>query len=170
MTARLEREKEERLVFCRFLVAPHLFKNLSNKKSDFRRRNRLKGLSDEMTGNTLCTQAWLLIGMTRSIPGVLESTGGRLILTTEQERVFDVSLSEVTDVNFPWYYLGGGVKFKIGTESYRLSFVQPNDGSEIPYYLLARPEFGDPDTFSPAGIREGRQAGKAWKSILTART
>jgi len=116
-----------------------------------------------MTDNALCTQAWLLIGITRSLPGVLESTDGRLLYTTEEKRVFDVPLSDVTDVNFPWYYFGGGVKFKIGTESYRLSFVQPDDGSgEAPY----KTEFGDPAAFFATGIFGGRRAGRAWKSVL----
>lgn len=118
---------------------------------------------DKMTDNALYTQAWLLIGITRSTPGVLESADGRLLYTTEEKRVFDVPLAEVTDVDFPWYYFGGGVKFKIGTESYRLSFVQLDDGSgEAPY----KTEFGNADAFFAAGIFGGRRAGRAWKSVL----
>ena len=108
--------------------------------------------------------------MIRSLPGILESGGGRFAFTTDEQRVFDVPLSEVTDVKFPWYYFGGGVKFKIGTAGYRLSFVQPNDADDIPFDLISRTEFGDPAARSTAGIREGRQAGEAWKLILTAGT
>ncbi len=107
--------------------------------------------------------------MTRSLPGILESSGGRFAFLTEDERVFDVPLFEVTDVKFPWYYFGGGVKFKIGTENYRLSFVQPNDGSEVPYHLLAKTDFGESE-FLPAGMLAGRRAGKAWKSVLSFQT
>jgi hypothetical protein len=123
--------------------------------------------------DALCTQAWLLIGLTRSIPGVLESADGRFTLTTEDGCVFDVPLSEVTDVNFPWYYFGGGVKFKIGIDNYRLSFVQPNDADDVPYHLLAKTdhflakaEIGDLSALLPAGISKGRRAGKSWKSAL----
>jgi hypothetical protein len=108
--------------------------------------------------------------MTRSLTGILESGGGRFAFITEDERVLDVPLSEVTDVKFPWYYFGGGIKFKIGTENYRLSFVQPNDGSEVPYHLLAKTTFGSPSEFRPAGIVEGRRAGNAWKSVLRSQT
>ncbi len=76
-------------------------------------------------------------------------TDGRLAFTTGERCLFDVPLPEVSDVVFPWYYFGGGVKFIIGATSYRLSFVEPND-------TLA--------------IGEGRRAGKAWKSVLVART
>lgn len=103
--------------------------------------------------NALCTQAWLLTGLTRSIPGILESANGRFALTTEEGRVFDVPLSEVTGVKFPWYYFGGGVKFHIGVNRYRLSFVKPTGYSG---------EIGD--------IGEGRRAGKVWKSALCLQT
>lgn len=99
--------------------------------------------------DVLYTRAWLLIGLTRSIPGILESADGRFASTTDEGRVFDVLLAEVTDVNFPWYYFGGGVKFRIGADRYRLSFVLPIGHSG---------ESGD--------ISEGRRAGKVWKSAL----
>ena len=95
------------------------------------------------------TSAWLLVGITGSVPGVLESANGRLAFTTGERRLFDVPLPAVSDVEFPWYYFGAGVKFRIGADSYRLSFVQPNNDA------------GFPD------VGEGRRAGKAWKSVLT---
>ena len=66
--------------------------------------------------------AWLLRGVTGSTEGVLELSGGRLSFTStgvyhdvplagadqrtgEDGRVFDVPVTEVTDVRFPWYYL-----------------------------------------------------------------
>jgi hypothetical protein len=120
-----------------------------------------------MTGNNLCTKAWLLVGMTRSIPGVLELDGGRLILTTEQEQVFDVSLTEVTEIRFPWYYFGGGLKLQIGAEGFRLSFVQPDDANDVPLHLLDGRKFNEGKAFSSAGeIFDGRRVGKAWKSAL----
>ncbi len=124
-----------------------------------------------MTSDALCTPAWLLVGITGSVPGVLELAAERLAFTTEEGRVFDAPLSELKVVNFPWYYFGGGAKFKIGAESYRLSFVRPNDAGDIPAHLLARTGFGGGGAFLKVlDIGEGRRAGKAWKSILAART
>jgi hypothetical protein len=124
-----------------------------------------------MSGEVLRTPAWLLVGLTRSKPGVLELADGRFAFTTEEGTVFEVSLSEVSEVKFPWYYFGGGVKLRIGADRYRLSFVRPNDASDIPDRLLAGTEFGAPAALLTAGrklldIGEGRQAGKNWKSIL----
>jgi hypothetical protein len=129
-------------------------------------------MGNQMISETLCTPAWLLIGMTRSVPGVLELADGQIAFTTEEGPVFDAPLSDLSEVKFPWYYFGGGVKFKIGSDSYRLSFVRPNDASDIPGRLLAGTEFGAPAALLTAGrkvldIGEGRRAGKTWRSVLT---
>lgn len=126
-----------------------------------------------MPDDAFRTPAWLLIGLTRSVPGVLEFADGRLAYSIEAGRVFDVPLSEVTGIKFPWYYFSGGVKFTVGSEAYRLSFVRPNDASDVPGRLLAGSEAGGPLALLTAGrkvadIGEGRRAGKAWKRILTA--
>jgi hypothetical protein len=124
-----------------------------------------------MNENVLRTPAWLLVGLTRSVPGVLECADDRLAYSNEDGRVFEVPLSEVTGVTFPWYYFSGGVKFTIGADHYRLSFVRPNDASDIPDRLLAETAADAPFALLTAGrkiadIGEGRRAGKAWKTIL----
>ena len=68
-----------------------------------------------MTADTFCTEAWLLVGITRSLPGILELNNGQLAFTSDEGCIFDVPLSTVRDVNFPWHYFGGGVKFSIGS-------------------------------------------------------
>ncbi len=60
-----------------------------------------------MFNNSLCTVAWLLIGLTDNVPGILELANGKLAFTTEEGSVFSVPLSEVRDINFPWHYFGG---------------------------------------------------------------
>lgn len=96
--------------------------------------------------------AWLLTGLTQSRRGVLEYAAGRLTWSNEEGCVFDVQLNELTNVRFPWYYFSGGVKFTIGKEHYRLSFVRPNsEGGDI------------------TDIGQGRRAGKMWKTILLRR-
>lgn len=127
-----------------------------------------------MEGAALRTPAWLLVGLTQSVPGLLELADGQFAFTTAEERLFDVPLSQVSEVNFPWYYFGGGVKFRIAAERYRLSFVRPNDAGDIPGRLAAGTEGGGAAALLTAGrkimdIGEGRAAGKAWKSALSRR-
>jgi hypothetical protein len=95
--------------------------------------------------NSLATPVWQLAGIF-NYPGLLE-LHGRLALTIGDERLFDVPLDHLSDVIFPWYYLGGAVRLTVADTRYRLSFVRPND---------------------PLHIAKGRAAGKAWKAILIA--
>lgn len=123
-----------------------------------------------MAKQVIRTPAWLLVGLTRSTPGVLEFADERLGFTTENGRLFHVPLTELTDLKFPWYYFGGGVKFTVGAERYRLSFVRPNDADDVPERLLSRRQDRKGGALLAAGlldIGEGRRAGRAWKSVLT---
>ena len=43
-----------------------------------------------MTGQAFCTQAWLLAGITRNLPGILELANGHLAFTSDEGCVFDV--------------------------------------------------------------------------------
>lgn len=94
------------------------------------------------------TLVWRLIGLTGSEAGHLELTGRRLIYTPidETKPGFNVSLTEVHDINFPWHYFGGGFKMRVGGQQYRFSFVEPHN-----HY---------------ADIGAGRETGKAWKALL----
>ncbi|BCM88910.1 hypothetical protein IAD21_00752 [Abditibacteriota bacterium] len=101
-----------------------------------------------MSKNTsYSSPAWLLIGIHGSKPGTLRLNNGRLSYSNDdQQCLFDVPVSEVKDLDFPWYYFGGGVNFKIGADKYRLSFVQPHQ------------EYG---------LAEGLEVAKVWKPLLT---
>jgi len=60
----------------------------------------------------MLTPVWRLLGLTGSEPGYLEMKGERLIYQPADDPWpgFDLPLSEVSDINFPWHYLGGGSK------------------------------------------------------------
>lgn len=105
--------------------------------------------------------AWRLVGLTGTDPGVLSLRTGRLRFETDDGVVFDVPLAAVTDVVFPWYYVGGGVKLTAGGERYRLSFVRPNGANTGELRVATR---------AVHDIGEGRAAGKAWRAALDAGT
>ena len=115
--------------------------------------------------------AWLLIGTFRTAAGWLDLTAGRLRFSTPDQIVFDVQIDQVTDVVWPWYYFGGGVKLRAAGEPYRLSFVLPN-GAEYPTARLAA-EAGDPASLAivwskASDIGAGRDVGKEWRQRLEA--
>jgi hypothetical protein len=96
------------------------------------------------------TEAWLLRGITGSIPGILSLANGRFTFVTgDGQAVFDAPVSDVADVKVPWYYFGGGMKLSVGTERYRLSFVRPTAAGG-----------------GVADIPQGRGACKMWRSLL----
>lgn len=122
--------------------------------------------------NALCTPAWLLMGIGNRA-GVLELARGRVAFTTPEGRVFEAALADVTNISFPWYYFGGGVKLQVGQHRYRISFVRPNGGNYAAGRLLAGTGIaaGAAGALLTTGaeiqdIGSGRKAGKAWKAVL----
>lgn len=115
------------------------------------------------------SDAWLLQGITVSVPGWLDLQDGRLRFSTPDEVVFESSLADLSGITFPWYYFGGGMKLRAGGTPYRISFVKPN-GAE---YAVGRglAAHGDPAALLLAAekvtdIRTGRGAGKRWRELL----
>jgi len=123
------------------------------------------------SGDDFASYVWRLIGTLRSEAGWLDLTAGRLRYTTETWEVFDVPLGEVTDVVWPWYYFGGGVKLSTAGVRYRLSFVLPN-GGEYPAARAAAAS-GDPAALTlvwqkASDIGAGHKVGKEWRRRLAA--
>lgn len=113
--------------------------------------------------------AWLLIGTFRTAAGWLDLTAGRLRFSTPEEVVFDVAVERISDVDWPWYYFGGGVKLTAAGVRYRLSFVLPN-GGECPE-ARATAAAGDPAALAlvvhkASDIGAGHKVGKEWKRRL----
>jgi hypothetical protein len=122
-----------------------------------------------MASQSFASPAWLLKGITVSIPGWLELKRDRLRFMTPEEVVFDAPLSEVTSVTFPWYYFGGGVKLLASGQPHRLSFVVPNGGEYVEGRALAA--FGNPESLfmaasKMADIHDGREIGRRWRELL----
>jgi hypothetical protein len=78
----------------------------------------------------------------------------------ERAVLFDVTLNELSNVAFPWYYLSGGVKLLVRGVTYKLLFSAPNN-SRLP------PDRDLIEVFGLLGEHiEGRKALSAWKAAL----
>jgi len=109
--------------------------------------------------------AWVLKGITRSIPGWLKFSGMRLELGCDGEILFNISINDIQKVEFPWYYFGGGMKIWVEGERYRLSFVRPNGASDA--YNRTFPEAGPALAIEKAiDISDGRRITRRWKNIM----
>jgi len=123
-----------------------------------------------MSDPSYASDAWLLEGVTRSLPGWLEWRNERLRFVTAERVVFDVSRSDITDIRYPWYYFGGGVKLRASGTPHRLSFVRPNGAEHAVGRALG--EMGNPASLAVAAvkvfdIRSGRAVGRTWRRILS---
>ena len=138
----------------------------------------------QISPQTLRTDAWLLRGI-HSLPGALQLAGRRLSFTAfnagtlrrrqlralehevgteglaaklsngESALVFDVPISTVQDVHFPWYYFNGGCKLTLDGVRYRIGFDQPSN-------TKGTGEGGD--LFG--SIARARRHGKMWKAVF----
>ncbi len=124
----------------------------------------------------LTTPTWILIGMSRTLPGILSYDDDRVRFATDEEVLIDAAPKEIEQVKWPVIYMGGGCKLTVDGESYRISFVKPNGAADITDELIgdasgvlgavgsvadlkeAMGSFGD--------VKKGRAAGKAWKELL----
>ena len=98
----------------------------------------------------LVTSAWLLTGLFGTEAGVLELADGRLAFLGTNGTRFDVAIVDVRQVEFPWYYFGGGVQFTADGRRYRFSFVVPTgEGGRV----------GD--------VPDGRRVGAMWRDAFT---
>ena len=79
----------------------------------------------------------------------------KLLDEGQQAVVFDAALSEIQDVNVPWYYFSGGIRFTLDGVRYRFSFARPANTADAP-------DVAD----SMQDISKARRSGKVWKEIL----
>ena len=141
----------------------------------------------DSVASSLCTAAWLLMGITGSSPGVLKLENGRLsfdahgrgaltkgqlrqlegmvsepglanrLSNGEVVRVFDASLAEVSRVTFPWFYFGGGMNLVVRAAHYRFSFIRPQNTLER----------GESESIEGiVAIPGARRNGKAWRAAF----
>jgi hypothetical protein len=123
-----------------------------------------------MNSESFASPAWRMVGLTRSIPGVLALADDTLTFTDEEGTRFRAPLAAVSGVTFPWYYFGGGMKLVVDGTRYRLAFVRPNDADDLQDRLASR--IGDAGaalnqvTVKVTDIRDGRQVGRRWRQLL----
>ena len=119
---------------------------------------------------SLRSAVWLLVGLTGNRPGLLELSQGVLAFTAEEGRVFEAKVADVTDIAFPWFYFGGGMKLTVAGTRHRISFVRPNGAEVLTARLLESIGAGPLALLTVnqkiTDIGDGRRAGKAWKAAL----
>ncbi|MGY1685448.1 MULTISPECIES: hypothetical protein [unclassified Geodermatophilus] len=129
--------------------------------------------------NVLVSPAWLIGGL-RNVPGFL-ATDGRGLAFVGDTPVFDVPLDAVTDVSWPWWWFGGGLRLSAAGQRWKVTFVRPN-GMPPPQPSVLASSVGTvgvlTGTLPPhvladldalrglADVRDGRAAGRRWREVL----
>ena len=115
------------------------------------------------------TSAWLLSGVNAQDHGVLEFDGSRLIYTTtDKKNNFNISIQELRELKYPWYYFGGGFKATIVDRKVSISLIVPN--YQVDPLELDENEFVTPAWQNFGNIFKGRKKMKIWRSIFLAYT
>lgn len=119
------------------------------------------------------SEAWLLVGITRSLAGWMVLEDEYVAFADEEGHVhFSTPLAEIERVWSPWYYFGGGLKIRIDGIAFRITFTRPNDQ---PGGVRRPLRFGsDPCGISTAAfawskfndIFRGREWTRRWKTAL----
>ena len=126
------------------------------------------------TAGALVSPAWLIGGL-RNVPGYLATAQGGLTFVSDTP-VFDVPLSSVSDVSWPWWWFGGGVELTAAGQRWKITFVRPN-GMPPPHpsmldtgvgvFGLLTGTWHDIDAMRGlADVRSGRTAGRQWREVL----
>ncbi|NRA97726.1 MAG: hypothetical protein HRU14_16135 [Planctomycetes bacterium] len=137
----------------------------------------LEGWLDGMTVDAgrgavvLRTPVWLMDGLTQSVPAALQVAGDHIALGTVALPLFRVGLADLEDVQSPWWWFGGGIRFRADDKSYRISFVRPRDADDaMTRFLMSqlRPTGGGSASSGVAReARAGRAMGRTWRALLS---
>ena len=104
----------------------------------------------------LVSKVWQLFGLVgRVIPGLLIWNEGQITFLTEEGTQFNVPLTEVKDVKWPFLRMGLGFDAFVNGKKYKFSFTKPNPSA---------PELDD--TVGDQLLRL-TDAGRFWDSIGT---
>jgi uncharacterized protein YheU (UPF0270 family) len=142
------------------------------------------------------TEAWLLIGLIHSLPGVFslkkgvvsftavgEGTLGKkglqkLALKTgvddlpEQLRggeavtLFKKEVAAIEKITFPAVYFSAGLHLRLQGQQYRLSFIRPNNTSLPVHNRGNYSSLVKQKVITINTMQQARQSGKAWKALL----
>ena len=111
------------------------------------------------------TSAWVKKSQLEYIYGLLSSDGKNLVFDTEtKDFKFNITLNELKEISYPWYYFGGAFKAKMNNRELVVTFVTPN----------GQVDFSEPElaTSLPTrwgfikSIGIGRKKMSAWRKIF----
>lgn len=125
----------------------------------------------------LISKAWKITGIIGAVtPGALVWKNGQVTFITEAGIQFQVPLSEIKNIKWPFLRMGMGFDAEVNGKNYKFSFAKPNasaaeiriiNGNPMPRVVFASQYFDD--ISSLMDIKANKAEGSKWKEILTAK-
>ena len=125
----------------------------------------------------LISKAWKFTGIIGAVtPGALVWKNGQVTFITEAGIQFQVPLSEIRNIKWPFLRMGMGFDAEVNGKKYKFSFAKPNasaaeiriiNGNPMPRVVFASQYFDD--ISSLMDIKANKAEGSKWKEILTAK-
>lgn len=125
----------------------------------------------------LISKAWKITGIIGAVtPGALVWKNGQVTFITEAGIQFQVPLSEIRNIKWPFLRMGMGFDAEVNGKKYKFSFAKPNasaaeiriiNGNPMPRVVFASQYFDD--ISSLMDIKANKAEGSKWKEILTAK-
>lgn len=120
------------------------------------------------------SKVWQISGLFgKAIPGVLVLDNENVAYVTEEGIIFNVPLSEIKKIQWPFLRMGLGFDAIINGRKFKFSFSKPNpsapeidytNGMPFPEVSYASQNFDD---LSLRNIKADKATAKMWKAILT---
>jgi hypothetical protein len=121
----------------------------------------------------LISKIWQISGLVgNAVPGILLWKNQEVAFITEKGIIFNLPISEIKEVKWPFLRMGLGFDAVINGEKFKFTFAKPNPSApdieyktDIPFpkVFFAAQNFDD---LSLRNLKADRAAAKAWKKIL----
>ena len=121
----------------------------------------------------LVSKVWQIAGTFGGAnPGLLILDNGYVSFVTAEGEHFNVPISEVKDVKWPFLQFGYGFNATVNGSTYKFTFMKPNGAAELnesnisQLAGLTRGGRGVDAMFTLANIGKDKKTAKEWKAIV----
>ena len=125
-------------------------------------------------GQKLISKVWRITGLfSNAIPGALVLQNGQVAFITQTDVQFNVPLSEMKDIKWPFIRMGLGFNAVVNDKKYKFSFSKPNpssaeitiiNGNPLPKVIFKSQHFDDISSLKD--LKKDKATARLWKVIF----
>lgn len=88
------------------------------------------------------------------------------ILQETASPLLRASKNDISGYKMPWYYFKGGIHITLRNQTYKFSFIRPQNTVEPSYYLEDQFRWAGGEGQEDVDVLGGKVAGAQWKQLL----